>query len=480
MREDLIKRLADVKERLKQVQDSRPASEVREIVDRLGAEIADLSKQLETDSREARRSELERVGDERDARQLLKIADLEQDGKKAIEAIMEAQAPKDEEVADAQRALDDAYLLGWVLGKPATQTRYFQKRAGRNKLLQKAIDLAGLGNAGVGGALTGWQPAEFSAQMIMEIRLATVLEQLHPSFEMPEDPYRFRVEGPDPVAYVVNEQAGINADLNAGGERVPEGFSSLGTDHLVFQTKKIGLRQATSTEVTEDSAVPILQYLRNKMILAHAYMHDNTTMNGDTAAALDSGVTYSANHQLRAWDGYRKIGNALSTKVQATGSSNTIALADTRKVRQEMGLLGIRPSEVTLLAGPIGYVKLLSIPEVITVDKYGPSATVLNGELGRLDGHPILVTGFVGGGAVSIPAESLNISGIYNGSTTTYTEIVYVHRPSFTYARRRGLTIKGREIIDTDQQVLVTLERMTFKSWYPNLKPVGIVHGILK
>lgn len=477
MREDLQKRLADVRARLAEVKAGRPAAEVQEQIDKLTMEVAAVSAALTEESKKDRKAELEKLGDERSGRDLIKLAELEQNGRKAIDEIMAMEHPKDEEIADAQSAVDNAYLLGFLLDVKPTSTRYFQRRLLRNPLLQKAINLADLGNAGVGGALTGWQPAEFSAQMIATIRLANVVEQLHPSFDLPEDPFRFRVEGPDPSAYVVAEQAATDAELTAGN-RVPEGMSTLGTGHITFSTKKVGLRQTTSNEVTEDSAVAILDYLRNKMVLAHANMHENATVNGDAAGTLDSGITYGTTHQLLGWDGYRKIVNTLSSKVTAT--AGLVNLADTRKVRQEMGLLGLRPADTVLLCGPVGYIKLLGVTEVITVDKHGPTATVLSGELARLDGVPIVISGFVGGGAVGIASEALNVSGIYNGTTTTFTELLWVNRSSFTYARRRGLSLKSREIIDTDQQVLVTLERLTFKSWYPTLKPVGALVGITK
>jgi len=50
---------------------------------------------------------------------------------------------------------------------------------------------------------------------------------------------------------------------------------------------------------------------------------------------------------------------------------------------------------------------------VRTVDKYGQFATVLNGELGKIDGIPVIVSEKI--------RENLNASGVYDGTTTTKT-----------------------------------------------------------
>jgi hypothetical protein len=77
-------------------------------------------------------------------------------------------------------------------------------------------------------------------------------------------------------------------------------------------------------------------------------------------------------------------------------------------------------------------------------------------------------------------AENLNASGIYDNSTTTRTEILFVRPSAFTYGDRRQATLKSREVIETDQQVLVVLQRLTFANLYPGQTVVGGLYNILK
>src|SRR5206468_1814255 len=172
---------------------------------------------------------------------------------------------------------------------------------------------------------------------------------------------------------------------------------------------------------------------------------ENVTINGDSAAALDTGGGgYVTNDQRRAWDGYRKVLQTLASKKTA-GTATALDIADIRSVRAAMGKYGINPSDFVILCGPVGYVKLLGLKDgsnpspVLTLEKYGPQATVITGELARVDGIPIIVTEFIGPNSSTVSgSENLNAQGTYDGVTSTYTEILFVRPSSFVYGDRRA------------------------------------------
>lgn len=407
---------------------------------------------------------------------------------KGIAAIEDLQneITDDPDVLRAQTALDRSYMLSKLLHKPVTKLKYFQNAMKSIPYFKKSLDVADVTQT---LTATGWQPAVFTQRMIEKVRLELVISQLHPRIDMPADPYRFPIEGGDATAYLVNERAGADDDLTAGN-RVTAGLSSTGATNMVMSSQKVGTRIVTSTEVTEDSFIPILEYLENKIALSMAYLQDNVTVNGDkTAATLDTGGGgYGAMDQRKAWDGYRKYLQGKTSKVANTASAGAsfVDIADIRKVRQNMGKYGIKPRDLVMVVGPVGYIKLLACKDgsnptpVLTLEKYGPQATIRTGEIGSLDGIPIIVTEHLGPSNVSSGVESFNAQGTFDGVTTTYTEILFVRPSAFLYGDRRAAQLKTEELIQTDQQLMVTMQRLTFNNLYSSDNVVGGITGILK
>jgi hypothetical protein len=111
-----------------------------------------------------------------------------------------------------------------------------------------------------------------------------------------------------------------------------------------------------------------------------------------------------------------------------------------------------------LIADPWLYLSLLALTEVITVDKYGPSATILTGEIGKVHGIPI------------IPTEELgktDTSGYINQSAGSNTKgsFVIVHTPSWVKGIKREVKMEADRDIQKQQTILVISSRLAFASW---------------
>jgi HK97 family phage major capsid protein len=445
----------------------------REQVGKLAAEVTRLSEGLAKATAQ-RRAPFETT----DATDILNRAE----GQTRTLAMLTAEVSNDPTVIHAQEVLDRTYILCQITGKPAAELGYFRREVAKNSILKKTLDLANIAN---------WQPSVFSQRMIEKVRLQLKVAALHQRIPMPADPYKFPVEGTDAVAYTVSEQAGVDAELTAGN-RVTAGLTLSGATNITLTSKKIGTRVVTSKEVEEDSFVPILGYIEDKIALSMAEAQENICINGDTTTALDSGGGgYVTNDQRSAWHGYRKLialksGNSPNPKVTA-GTSSALDISDLRQVRANMGKYAINPKDVVAITGPQGYIKVLGLAAgtnespVQTIDKYGPQATIVTGELAKVDGVPLIVSEFVGPGNPLSGAENLNVSGIFDGTTTDFTEILYVRPSSLVFGDRRAATLKSKEVIETDQDVLVILQRLTFVPLYGTaVNYVGAVVGIAK
>lgn len=482
---DKLPELSEVVATLTAVQEKQAKDAIdRDVIARLESKLAELATQITETQKSAsvaRMGEFS-IADTKDFEHVIKNEDRLPTSKKAIDVLLET--PTDsEEVKRIQEVMDTTFILSHATGKHYSQLNYFRKNYRSLPMLQKTLNIADVGN---------WQPTVFSTRIIEKVRLALVVSALHPRINMPFDPYKFPIEGNDAFMYTVNEQGDYDADLDAT-KRVPVGITQTGATNLTLASVKVGSRVTLSNEADEDAFLPVMSMLEDNIVRAMARGSDNVVVNGDTAGTFDT-AGYVTADQRKAWDGYRKMVNGLTSKVANPGGTSTIDIAQIRAVRQNMGKYAISPSDVVIICGPVGYVKLLSLRDgnnpspVMTLEKYGPDATIRTGELGRVDGIPIIVSEFVGpwtpgtqsASATPNGAENLNISGIYDGTTTTYTELLFVRPSAFLFGDRRQATLKSKEEILTDQQVMVILQRLTFKNLYSGQNVLGALTGILK
>ena len=164
-----------------------------------------------------------------------------------------------------------------------------------------------------------------------------------------------------------------------------------------------------SRSVEADSAAAILPFVRGKLVQAFVEAEEQTILDGDTDGThQDTDVQALGATDVRtAWDGLRKKALAQT----ATAGSGALTAAQVKTLRATMGKWGINPSDLALIVGVNGYYDLLGDDNLLTVEKLGPKATILNGQLGMIYGMPVIVSEHV--------RENLNASGVHDAITET-------------------------------------------------------------
>lgn len=338
---------------------------------------------------------------------------------------------------EIQKMSDEIYLCSSILGCDPRELNMWNDWEQTTSELKKAMDTA---TAGEGEE---WIPTQLSKDLIDKVRLELKVAALHKRIAMPTPTFRMPLEGADAVAYLVPESTSDDSTKIRA--------STPGTKRITFVAQKLASRVLFSEEITEDSIVPILPFLRGKVITALAVAQETCTINGDNSSThQDSDVT-DALDARKAWDGYRVLCLA-DTKVDIS----TLTTTKLRSIKKAMGKYGIDIGNLAWITGASGYNQMLDLTEVRTVDKYGPKATILSGELAKFDNIPVIVSEYV--------REDLNESGVYDGTTTTKTIILLVRRDTFLYGDRRNIKVKSAEIIETDQSQIVTTQRLDFQS----------------
>ena len=372
---------------------------------------------------------------------------------------------KDPHIRVLQQKANDVYMLskikGWIEG---THYTVAAKSLSAYAELQNEIDSfkKALGTA-TSGEGADWIPTQYAAEMVDEVRLNLMVAAAHRTIQMPTDPYTTPIKIGRSTAYLASE-----ALVDAPSELRKSQFQ---TGNVTFTAKTLAVAVPFSFEFDEDSIVPVLPAVRSDIALAIAEGIENATINGDTSAAhQDTGLTVESDDQLKAFDGYRKL--AVSTaKVDFNTGTEDFSTANFRAVRKAMGKYGVKPQQLMWVVSIQCYIRMLGLPEVLTLDKYGSATPILTGELGRFDNIPVVVSEFV--------RSDLSASGIYDGVTTTKTEAILVHVPSFWYGERREITIETVRLPLAQQNVMIATQRIDFQPVRPATDAlVGIGYDI--
>lgn len=182
----------------------------------------------------------------------------------------------------------------------------------------------------------------------------------------------------------------------AGGVPVGQGKKAT-TASISWTADTMIITVSYEDELLEDSVVEIGSYVMSE--IANAFirsMHEllingdvatgaNTNINiidGNTTALVDGDAT-----DITAFDGLRKT--AISRGKTVDAGANFV-LENLRSARALMGLKGLDPAKLKIVAEHGTYFNLLNLTEAETMEKFGDAATVKNGVLQALDAIEII------------------------------------------------------------------------------------------
>lgn len=236
--------------------------------------------------------------------------------------------------------------------------------------------------------------------------------------------------------------------------------------NTTIETVGFAVRSVIDDAATEDSIFPLLPEIQRRMGRAVADAYEDCMINGDTTATHEDAI---ASWNIRSRWGSTGLGGAADhrrgfkgMRRLAVDASATVDLSAAQTVAGVMGscvsLLGERAaSDIALLTSPeVLYKKLLVDTNVLTVDKAGPLATWITGQLAAIGGHPLFVSRWMG--------ADLNASGLFDNVTTTYSGLLAVDRTAFSHYQTRGATVETDKDITRGAYNVVGTLRRTFRT----------------
>ena len=314
------------------------------------------------------------------------------------------------------------------------------------------ISKANYDGSGVGAELI---PDQFLAQLHMEYQVPTVVRSLFNEVQMTSNtmlapridrggrPYiKGTVTSDNPALYPVSTVSMGQAQITAKG---------------------LATRYILDEELIEDSAVLLLPAMQRMIAKDMRDALEDAIINGDSAATHQDDI---ANWDIRGRWGSAGLGGSndhrrlfVGLRAAAFDKSTTLNINsfDAAKMLELISQLGeYAASDKVLIVSPEAlYGNLMGLEQLITLDKFGPQATILTGQLGSIFGMPVVVSRFM--------SDDLATSGKYTGSGAT-TGMLVVSRESWNIFARRGIQIQQEQDITSGAYNMVATERLTFDS----------------
>jgi hypothetical protein len=152
-------------------------------------------------------------------------------------------------------------------------------------------------------------------------------------------------------------------------------------------------------DLDEDAVITVLPSLRQELSRSGGEAMDAFALNADATAAstgninLDDGTPATDAYYLsNGQDGIRHY-YLVDRTGQSANISTTLTDALWRTGIAKQGKYAASPGNNIAVTDIKTYLKsILSLTNVRTLDKYGPGATILNGELASMDGIPLVVS----------------------------------------------------------------------------------------
>jgi HK97 family phage major capsid protein len=304
-------------------------------------------------------------------------------------------------------------------------------------------------------------PTGLSATLTEAITVKAAVFSAFPTFEQPTPTFDIPYEATSPTLTAFAEPTSdTQSNYTAASNTV---------NKVTATAKWLGILIWVSELIDADSAVAVQPMLEALCIRQTALGLDEAAVSGDTTNPhQDSDTTYGSTDRRAQWIGLRKMAQSAAKQSLATFTGENVAA-----IQGLMGAPGSLLSDNVWIVGLKGMGKLLFLrdaqnnPLYLTMDKIGPAAAAITGQVGSMFGSPVILASAV--------RENLNASGVYDGSTTTKGILIYAHKPAILTGNMNGGS--GVKVFERPERGQLGLRVMVRKS-FTSLQPYASVYVV--
>ena len=344
---------------------------------------------------------------------------------------------------------ETAVFVANAFGKHITDTEFF-----KNNLAEKAV-------TDVDTLLT-----TFSTTVYHEMRQKLVIADLFNEIKVSSKEMSIPYADEDTADGVAMFENGTYAGAH-DTTRVPTSKQHKIKD-VRFTPHKYMAETHIAKDETEDTIIPLMDFLKEATLNRLARSIDKTVLRGDGSL---SGFNASDNDRdIVTGGGYPSVMTGVTELCRnAAGSrsltvnaaqGNLVTPMDIALCRQNMGKYGVKlGSDLVFLTTIDGYNELVTYPDFRTVDKMGPGATYHTGTVGQIYGINVIMTEF--------------LDSVVAGDTDTNQVMgTLIYKPGFKIGMMRDLQIENEYQPRTQVTNVYMSTRFDFKPLTTNQNDV--------
>tara|TARA_R100000655_G_scaffold104640_1_gene152117 strand:- start:1759 stop:3234 length:1476 start_codon:yes stop_codon:yes gene_type:complete len=239
--------------------------------------------------------------------------------------------------------------------------------------------------------------------------------------------------------------------------------SSVKTSQKSITVKGLASRFLIDDAAQEDSAIAVIPALQRQIVMDLNDAMEDALINGDDSGTHQDAISdwnlrgrWGTTPALGGSSDHRRMFKGMRKQAfdrSATADLSGFTFAKLLGLKAQMGELAMQ--NVVIFASPEAILaNLLGLDQVLTVDKFGPAATIVSGQIANVLGMPIIMTRFMG--------ADLNNAGKYDNVTTDKTGLLMAHAPSWYIFERRGILVESDRKIDVGATEIVATMRTNF------------------
>ena len=341
-------------------------------------------------------------------------------------------------------ALDLAYIrsvLGAQLREPSGLNPRMLQDWQTN--LKAAMDST---TAGSGDELV---PTQEAAALWADVNLETLIAPLFSRVDMPSNPFEIPLQLGDVNWY-------------PGTENLAVTNTALSTARQTLTAYELVAEVPWSLSLDEDSVIAMSSEVRSSLVRNAVEVIDDVLLNADTTTRNNinaDGATISSSDAGKAqwllgFDGLLHL-PLVDNATQRNNHQATVSDDMFNEVRGKLGKYGVRPSELAYIMDVNTYIRSLGVDNFRTLDKLGPEATLLRGQLGSVEGIPVIVSE-----QMALADADGKVTDA--GNTANTGRVLIVNRSQWRLGFRREMLIETTRDIQKRQNIMVISMRLAF------------------
>ncbi len=319
---------------------------------------------------------------------------------------------------------------------------------------------------------SAWIPTVMSADIIQALQLTnTVLPYVNTiQYRGPGTTWDYPIYGSDFTPYYVAEATATGTGIGA---------SVYTPAKMTFVFKKLGINTYFDEEFNEDSAVEVIPQFRTGLVdalslgLDRCLLFGDETVTASTNINLIDGTPTTTGGAASYWLACDGMGHWCvgAAGLATSAGGDALVIGDVTSTIASLGKYAKNPADLVCWTSVESYYKLIGLTEFLTMDKFGPQATVKTGQQGALLGMPVVMTAGL--------VKTTSAGKIPTAGGTLGTIIIGNAKRTFA-ALKRDITLESDKNIGEDMRQFVAT--MRFDIQCPDNTSTGTVsvaHALL-